>query len=172
MTGPDREPGAESDQGASAAPVKGIAAGAPGPLMQVVKDQRVLFLLVGGANTAFSTGLFIGLALTFPNTPSAILLTVSWTVSLLSVFFVYRKLVFRVSGHLFRDFYRFVLVNISSLLINIVLLSLIADVLGFPRIPSQIAITFISVAVSYFGHRYFSFRRTERPNGRPSEGEK
>jgi putative flippase GtrA len=152
----------------TAAPRRGVPTGDPGPLMRVVKDQRVLFLLVGGANTAFSTGMFIMLALYFPDTPSAVLLTVAWAVSLVTVFFVYRRLVFRVSGHLLRDFFRFVLVNLSSLLINITFLFLASDVLGYPRIPSQIAITVVSVVVSYFGHRYFSFRRTE-PEDRPEK---
>lgn len=132
--------------------------------MKVVKDQRVAFLLVGGANTAFSTGLFIALALAFPQTPSFILLTTSWTVSLISVFFVYRKLVFRVKGHVWLDLGRFALVNLTSLLINVSLLSLFADILGFPRIPTQLAITFLSVVISYFGHRHFSFRREQSPD--------
>ena len=127
--------------------------------MKVVKDQRVAFLLVGGANTAFSTGLFIVLALAFPQAPSFVLLTASWTVSLVAVFFVYRKLVFRVKGHVWLDLGRFALVNLTSLLINVSLLSLFADILGFPRIPTQLFITLLSVVISYFGHRHFSFRR-------------
>lgn len=142
-------------------PVRGIHSGPPGPLLKIVKDQRVAFLLVGGANTAFSTGLFIVLALAFPQSPSFVLLTASWLVSLISVFFVYRKLVFRVKGHVWLDLGRFALVNLTSLLVNIVLLSLFADILQFPRIPTQIAITVLSVCISYFGHRYFSFRRKE-----------
>lgn len=140
-------------------PVRGIHAGPPGPLMKVVKDQRVAFLLVGGANTAFSTGLFIALALAFERTPSFILLSTSWLVSLVTVFFVYRKLVFRVSGHVWLDLGRFALVNLTSLLVNVVLLSFFADLLNFPRIPTQLAITALSVVISYFGHRHFSFRR-------------
>jgi putative flippase GtrA len=132
--------------------------------MKVVKDQRVAFLLVGGANTAFSTGLFIALALAFPQTPSFILLTASWGVSLIAVFFVYRKLVFRVKGHLWLDLGRFALVNLTSLLTNVSLLSLCADILGFPRIPTQLAITGVSVIISYFGHRHFSFRRKHSPD--------
>lgn len=131
--------------------------------MKVVKDQRVAFLLVGGANTAFSTGLFIALALAFPQAPSFVLLTTSWTISLITVFFVYRKLVFRVKGHVWLDLGRFALVNLTSLLVNIGLLSLFADLLNFPRIPTQLAITLLSVIISYFGHRHFSFRRKHSP---------
>jgi putative flippase GtrA len=142
-------------------PVRGIHSGPPGPLLKIVKDQRIAFLLVGGANTAFSTGLFILLAIAFPQAPSFSLLSASWTVSLVTVFFVYRKLVFRVKGHVWLDLGRFALVNLTSLLVNIGLLSLFADLLQFPRIPTQIAITALSVCISYVGHRYFSFRRRE-----------
>lgn len=145
-------------------PVRGMHAGPPGPLMKVIEDQRVAFLLVGGANTAFSTGLFIGLALVFNEAPSFILLFISWFVSLISVFFVYRKLVFRVSGHVWLDLARFALVNLTSLLVNVGLLTLFADIVGFPRIPTQLVITALSVIVSYFGHRYFSFRRKATDN--------
>lgn len=156
-------------------PVRGIHSGPPGPLMKVVKDQRVAFLLVGGANTAFSTGLFIVLALAFPLAPSFILLSASWTISLIAVFFVYRKLVFRVKGHVWLDLGRFALVNLTSLLVNIGLLSLFADLLQFPRIPTQLAITLLSVVISYFGHRHFSFRRKhspEQPQTAPINGTK
>lgn len=145
-------------------PVRGIHSGPPGPLLKVVKDQRVAFLLVGGANTAFSTGLFIVLALAFPQTPSFVLLSVSWTISLIAVFFVYRKLVFRVKGHVWLDLGRFALVNLTSLLVNVALLSLFADLLKFPKIPTQLAITLLSVVISYFGHRHFSFRRKPLPD--------
>jgi putative flippase GtrA len=140
-------------------PVRGIHAGPPGPLMKIIKDQRVAFLIVGGANTGFSTGLFIVLALAFERAPSFVLLSASWLVSLVAVFFVYRKLVFRVSGHVWLDLGRFALVNLTSLLVNVGLLSLFADLLKFPRIPSQLVITAVSVLISYFGHRYFSFQR-------------
>ncbi|MHC6230416.1 GtrA family protein [Arthrobacter sp. MMS24-T111] len=149
-------------------PVRGIHAGPPGPLMKLIKDQRVAFLLVGGANTAFSTALFIGLALVFDKAPSFILLFVSWFVSLISVFFVYRKLVFRVSGSLWLDLARFALVNLTSLFVNVGLLSLFADIMGFPRIPTQLVITALSVIISYFGHRYFSFRRKATDNVSPA----
>lgn len=142
-------------------PVRGIHTGPPGPLLRIIKDQRVAFLLVGGANTAFSTGLFIVLALTFEQAPSFVLLSISWLVSLLAVFFVYRKLVFRVSGHFWLDLGRFALVNLTSLVVNVSLLSLFADILDFPRIPTQLTITALSVVISYFGHRYFSFRRKD-----------
>ena len=132
----------------------------PGPLQRLVRNQRILFLLVGGANTAFSTGLFAGLIMLLgPKVPSAVSLCIAWLVSLVLVFFVYRMLVFRVSGNLWRDFLKFTSVNVGSLLINAGALTLFVEILHFPPIPAQIVITCAVVAFNYIGHRYFSFRR-------------
>jgi putative flippase GtrA len=132
----------------------------PGTLRRILHNQRVLFLLVGGANTAFSTALFAGLVLAFgPEVPSAVSLGVAWLVSLVLVFFVYRRLVFRVSGHALKDFFRFASVNAGGLLLNAIALTILSDVVGLHPIPTQIAITALVVVVNYFGHKYFSFRR-------------
>lgn len=138
--------------------------GPPGPLQRLIKDQRILFLLVGGANTAFSTALFAGLVLLLgPDVPSVASLGIAWVVSLVLVFFVYRRLVFRVSGNGWRDFLRFTSVNVGSLLLNMGALALLADVLGLPAIPTQIAITLLVVIFNYVGHKFFSFRRRPEP---------
>jgi putative flippase GtrA len=134
--------------------------GAPGPLQRLIKDQRILFLLVGGCNTLFSTSLFVVLTIVFGRSvPSAVSLAIAWIVSLLTAFFVYRKLVFRVKGHALRDLARFAGVNLTSLLINAGLLTLLVDVWGLPAIPVQLGVTCIIVVFNYFGHRNYSFRR-------------
>lgn len=139
---------------------RGVVVGEPGILLRLIKNQKVAFLLVGGVNTVLSTLLFIALELAFGEyVPSFVVLTAAWLVSLVAVFFVYRKLVFRVFGHLLLDLARFALVNLTSLLVNMALLFLIADILGYPRIPAQILITACTVFINYFGHKYFSFRR-------------
>lgn len=140
--------------------VKGIHNGPPGPLLRIVKDERVAFVLVGAANTAFSTGLFIAIAWLNPGLPSPVVLSIAFIVSLVAVFFVYRRLVFRVTGHFWLDLGRFALVNLTMFFTNMALLLVAHEVLGYPQIPSQIAITCVTVIINYFGHKYFSFRRT------------
>lgn len=133
---------------------------APGPLQRLVSDQRILFLLVGGANTAFSTGLYVALVLLFGHrVPAVVSLIIAWSISLALVFLVYRRLVFRVSGHFWRDLGRFASVNVVALLINCAALALATEVAGLPPIPSQLAITCLTVVFNYVGHKYFSFRR-------------
>lgn len=148
---PNREP----------VPVKWMRDAGAGPLQRLVADQRVLFVLVGGANTAFSTALYAALVLLLgKQVPATVSLCIAWLISVVAVFFVYRRLVFRVQGNGWRDFFRFCSVNLTSLGINAGLLALLADVLGWPPIPTQIGITVIVVVFNYFGHKYFSFKRT------------
>lgn len=129
-------------------------------LRKIFTDQRLLFLLVGGINTAFSTALFVVLVFAFgKGVPSVVSLCISWTTSLILVFFAYRLLVFRVKGHLWLDFVRFAGTNIVALLINILALTLLADVIGLPPIPVQIGIICFIIVFNYFAHKHVSFRR-------------
>lgn len=126
----------------------------------ILTDQRFRYLIVGGINTVLSLGLFIGLDAWFgPGVPSFVPLTLAWAISVVCVFFAQRALVFKVTGHLWRDLFRFVLVNSGALGINLVLLFLVADLLGAPRVPAQLVITVGTVILSYLGHKHFSFSR-------------
>lgn len=137
-----------------------MSGGESGPLLRLVRDTRVLFLLVGGANTVFSTLLYAGLVLLLGSqVPATVSLCIAWLVSVVLVFFVYRRLVFRVSGNGWRDFIRFCSVNLASLGINAGLLMLLADIMRLPPIPTQVGITLLVVVFNFFGHKYFSFRR-------------
>lgn len=131
-----------------------------GPLQRFIRDQRILFLLVGGLNTAFSTLVYAAFVVFLgPEVPAIVSLCIAWVISVCAVFFVYRKLVFRVSGNFVGDFIRFCSVNLLSLGINLGLLAFLADFIGWPAIPTQIGITVVVVIFNYIGHKYFSFRR-------------
>lgn len=129
-------------------------------LARLLRDERSRFVLVGAANTVFSTALFAGLVLLLgPEVPSVVSLVIAWFVSLLTGFFAHRLLVFRVRGQLLLDLLRYAGVNYTTLLLNIGALALLSDVLGLPPIPVQIAIVGVVIVVTYVGHKYFSFRR-------------
>jgi putative flippase GtrA len=137
-------------------------AGVPGPLFRLVRDQRVAFLLVGGMNTAVGTLWFVLFLWLFPRGTAGYLgaLLSAYTAAVLCAFVLYRRFVFRVTGHVFRDLVRFALVNLSTLGFNFVTLPLLVEVLGWPVLPSQFAITGVTVVYSWFAHRGFSFRRS------------
>jgi putative flippase GtrA len=140
---------------------------APSRIRTVLRDERVAFLLVGGFNTGFAFVLFAALDATagraldaggHPVAGSLVPLLGSYAVAVLVAFALYRRLVFRVRGHVLRDLGRFVSVYLVSISLNAVLLPVLVA-LGVPRLAAQALIVVVITGVSYVGHRWFSFRR-------------
>lgn len=152
----------------------------PGWLLRRVPDQRLAFLLVGGFNTAFGFTVFVGFdrlyAALAPGWGEVLHNTVtlgcSHIVSVIVAFALYRTLVFRVSGQVWRDLMRFESVYLVSLGANWILLNLLTVVLRMPTVLAQAFVVGVIALVSFFGHKHFSFRRPQagRPPG-PDDGE-
>jgi len=143
--------------------------GEPGLLLRLVQDQRVAFLLVGSVNTAVGFGLFVAFDLTIGRAVDArfnevagslVTLVCSHVIAVLIAFALYRKFVFKVTGHLLRDLARFETVYLTALGINAVLLPVLVGA-GVGRILAQAGITLALTVLSYVGHRRFSFRRAD-----------
>ncbi|WP_433663735.1 GtrA family protein [Nocardia sp. CA-128927] len=132
----------------------------PGPLLRLVQRQEVAFAAVGGFNTALGIGLtIVWLAVLGDNVPPSVAVAAAYAVSIVIAFVLHRTLVFRVRGHLLRDFLRFVAVNSGGLLLNMALLELAVSVWHFPDKPAAVVVMALVAVVSYFGHRHISFRR-------------
>jgi putative flippase GtrA len=136
--------------------------GVPGPLLRLIRDQRVAFLIVGGTNTAIGAVWFVFFLWLFSRGAGGYLgaLLCAHIAAVLCAFVLYRRFVFRVVGHVLRDLARFELVNLSTLGFNFAALPLLVEVLGWPVLPSQFAIAGVTVVYSWFVHRGFSFRRS------------
>ncbi|OBI26219.1 polysaccharide biosynthesis protein GtrA [Mycobacterium sp. E1386] len=139
-----------------------------GPLMRLVHDQRVAFLIVGGINTVVGFGIFVGASETAGHlvdkhfgkvAGSLVTLAITQVLAVLFAFVMHRRFVFRVRGHLLRDLVRFSSVYLTAAAINFIALPLFVE-LGLDRIPAQVIIVASTTMLSYFGHRYFSFRRS------------
>lgn len=137
--------------------------GPPGPLLTLLKDQRVAFLAVGAANTVIGALWFIVfnalLGHRFGWAGQYIALVITYIVAILCAFVLYRKLVFRVSGHLLRDLARFSSVYVTTFVLNLAMVAVIVKWLGFDAVISQLLFVVVSTVVSWFGHRNYSFRR-------------
>jgi putative flippase GtrA len=139
-----------------------------GWLLRRVRDQRVAFVLVGGVNTAVGFLAFVGFdrlyAALAPGWGSVVHNTLTLgcahVVSVIIAFVLYRTLVFRVTGQVWRDFVRFESVYLVSLGVNWLLLNLLTVVLGLSAIVAQALVVAIIAMVSFFGHKHFSFRRS------------
>lgn len=137
----------------------------PGPLLRIVKRQEIAFAAVGVVNTALGMGLTVmWLAILGASVPPAVAVVLAYAISIVIAFVLHRTLVFRVRGHVIRDFLRFVGVNSGGLLMNMALLSLAVSVLHLPSKPSAVVVMGLVAIASYFGHRYISFRREPSPS--------
>ena len=134
---------------------------APGPLLRLVADRRVAYLIVGVFNTANAFLLFIVaqwiLGDSFAGYMSSLL--ISHVLGVLCAFVLHRRFVFRVRGHVWLDLARFEVVNLAALGLNAVLLPLLVEVAGLPVILAQVVAGGLAVIGTYFGHLLFSFRR-------------
>lgn len=141
----------------------------PGPLLRLVRDQRIAFLGVGITNTVVGVGIFVVCSETlghyvdqcYGKIAAAIAtLVVTHILSVLFAFVMHRRFVFRVTGHLLHDLARFWSVYLTAAAINIVALPVLVES-GLSRISAQLIIVACTTLLSYFGHRHFSFRRTD-----------
>ena len=147
----------------------------PGPLLRLIRDQRVAFLLVGAVNTGIGFLLFVAFSLTVgqategawgKEAASVVTLACAHVVATCIAFVLHRYVVFRVRGHIWLDFARFQTVYLVTFGINLVALPLLVFA-GLDRILAQLLITVVTVIVSWFGHKYFSFRRPKGSAGDP-----
>lgn len=138
--------------------------GSLGPLFRLVRDQRIAFLIVGAINTAVGTAWFVFFQLTIgPRTHYMVSLVCAHVAAVLCAFVLYRRFVFRVTGHVWLDLARFEVVNLASLGVNSVALPIVVEIVGLSAIPAQLLITCVTMLISFFGHRGFSFRRKPEP---------
>ncbi|OBH34383.1 polysaccharide biosynthesis protein GtrA [Mycobacterium sp. E342] len=149
----------------------------PGPLIRIIRDQRVAFLVVGAINTVVGLAIFAAFSVSVGHVVdqrfgkvagSLVTLGITHVLSVLFAFVMQRRFVFRVSGHVLRDLVRFWSVYLTAAGVNFVALPLLVE-LGLDRIRAQVIIVASTTLLSYFGHRYFSFRRntTDTPDETP-----
>ncbi len=92
-------------------------------------------------------------------TPHIATLCIVFPITLLTGFWLNRNVTFTQSPLKgWNQLLRYILVVALNLLINYVGLKLCVEVLAWYPTPSKVIITLITVAVSYFGQKYFSFR--------------
>jgi len=137
-------------------------AGPDGPLLRIIKDRRVAFVIVGGVNTIVGFGWFTLFMFLLERWIGYMgVLVLAQVVSVLCAFVLYRRFVFHVRGHVIRDLLRFSMVYVVAFAVNAVLLPLLVEVAHMPVLLAQALIVFVTTVVSYLGHRYFSFARKE-----------
>lgn len=121
--------------------------------------QPMLYLLLGGWNTAFGYGFWALLQfLLGDHLPYMLVLVLAWPIVVLNAYVGYRYVVFRSRDSVIRELPRFSLVYAVTLAANLALLPVLLTILPFNIYVIQALFTALVVASSYLGHRYFSFR--------------
>lgn len=131
-----------------------------GQLRKWVLDRRLLFIVIGGFNSLMGLVYFALLQLALESRIGYMgVLVASYAVATCSAYLLHRYVVFRVRGRFWRDFARFASVQVVALGINAIALPLLVEVGGLPVLTAQVIATVVTVALSYFAHSLFSFRR-------------
>jgi putative flippase GtrA len=152
----------------------GGMSGQPGWLLRVIRDQRVVFLVVGAVNTVVGYLFFAAFLWAVGQRwgqPWSYLtaLACAHVVSVLVAFVLYRFVVFRVRGHVLADLWRFETVYLLALAVNFALLPLLVEVVNLPVLLAQALIVSVTAVMSFVGHKHYSFRRGPS-SGDPSSG--
>lgn len=129
-------------------------------LQKLQSDQRFRFLVVGGFNTIFGFLNFVWIQALFGHKISYMgSFLMSYILTFSVAFFLHRKVVFKVSGHVWKDLLRFQSVYLVPLTINLVVLPLLVSGLKVNVYLAQALAVVFNTFISYVGHKYVSFRR-------------
>lgn len=133
------------------------------------RREQILYLLVGGWNTAFGYGVWAALQyLLGSHVHYLIVVVLSWPLAVLNAYLGYRFIVFQSQGSLLRELPRFSLVYLATLVANLALLPLALSALPLNIYVIQALFTAAVVVVSYLGHKYYSFGRGRLRDGTDS----
>lgn len=128
--------------------------------LAIWQNERFRFLLVGAFNTAFGYAAFALLYLLLGNKLHYILIGVlAHVVATLVAFTGQRHLVFRSDSPWLPEFWRFNLSLLAVLLFGLASLFVLVTLLGLHPLLGQAIVTPLSVLLSYFSHRHYSFRQ-------------
>jgi putative flippase GtrA len=131
---------------------------------RIVADERFRFLLIGAINTGIGFGLFTLLELAFGrHTSYLVSLYASYAIAVVIAFVLHRRFTFRAhhSGGAPLSFLRFSLVYLVALAVNTVALPLLVEGARWHPIAAQAVVVAVSTAISYLGHKFFSFRHAK-----------
>jgi len=131
------------------------------------RREQLLYLVVGGWNTVFGYGIWAVLQFLLGNhLHYLVVVLISWPIAVLNAYVGYRYIVFRSRDSILREFPRFSLVYVVTLVVNLALLPIALHVLPLNIYAVQALLTVLVVVCSYLSHKQFSFRGEHRgPTG-------
>ena len=92
-------------------------------------------------------------------TPHILTLLIVFPITLLTGFWLNKYVTFTQSSlRGYKQLWRYILIVAVNLLVNYFGLKLLVEVCGIYPTPSKMIVTIITVVISFFGQKYFSFR--------------
>jgi len=92
-------------------------------------------------------------------TPHILTLLIVFPITLLTGFWLNKYVTFTQSSlRGYKQLWRYILIVAVNLLVNYLGLKLLVEVCGIYPTPSKMIVTIITVVISFFGQKYFSFR--------------
>lgn len=123
-----------------------------------INPRTVRYLLIGFYNTVVGYLLFVLVNYILGNVAHyLVILGVSFILSLTHAYIGQRCIVFRSTSPWWREYFRFFLVNLVGMAGNALLLVLFVES-GVELMVAQAISVLVVTVLSYFGHRFFSFR--------------
>ena len=122
----------------------------------LLNDQRIRFLIVGGINTAVGYGTFA--VLVFCGLHYIAAHVVATVVGTACSYILNKYFTFKQYKKSFAEVCRFVLVYITSFISGIVILYVMVTLMSLNAYFAGMLNLVFTTLISWFGHKYFSFR--------------
>ena len=149
------------------------------PFRRYVPQQLFRYAACGGANMVFDWVLYfllynfvighdlVYICLPFASnlspiclTPHIMTLLIVFPITLFTGFWLNKYVTFTQSSlRGYKQLWRYMLIVAVNLLVNYFGLKLLVEVFAIYPTPSKMLITIITVAISFFGQKYFSFKK-------------
>ena len=119
-----------------------------------------MFLVVGGWNTVFGYAVFVALYALLRHSMNVTgIIAITYVIATLNNFLCYKWFVFRTSGRHVREYLRFTMVYVPAFLANLIVLPIALRAHVLNAYVLQALFTLAVLVTSYFGHKYWTFRR-------------
>lgn len=127
-------------------------------IKSVIEREEVKFLLAGAWNTVFGYLLTLGLySLLGGQVHLILLLAVAYVIAITQAFLCLKIFVFRISGGWLSEYFRTYISYGGVAVVSIGLTWLAVEVAGIVFWLVQSVVTVLTIVVSYFLHKYFTF---------------
>ncbi|MEK5435099.1 MULTISPECIES: GtrA family protein [Paenibacillus] len=125
-----------------------------------MSTQTIRFIIVGILNTLVGLGVY-AIYLYFVNNNYLQALITSHIIGVAHSYLWNNKWTFQQKNYSTRSVIKFVSVYAITFFVNLFLLTLLVDTIGMNKLIAQAIALFLTTVVSFFGHKYWSFRASK-----------